>query len=220
MLTTRDLLPASIEICRPSESRRYGFIRVKRARKDRNDAQSESAPNPATPADATKKADATMPPQQNADPADAMRQLRLKMLTTNPTDFGIQVTAEFPKVYGALAEFLIGDNTVTVVSLCDGNASLYTTSTFGVIGGQAHETVRTAATAFVNAAQPYHDAAIATTEFPYPESGRVRFYLLTFSGVRVIDTDLASIEAGSNQYGGLFEKANNVLTELRMTTQK
>lgn len=185
---------------------------------DRHCAQRETASNLETPAD--KTTEATMSQKQNADPSDAMRQLRLKMLTTNATEFGLQATAEFPYVYGALAEFPIGNNTATVLSLCDGNASLYTTSNFGVIGGQAHERVRTAATDFVNAAQAYHDVAIPTTEFPYPKSDRVRFYLLTFSGVRFIDTDLASIEADSNQYGLLFEKANNVLTELRLTTQR
>lgn len=164
----------------------------------------------------------TQPPahQQRPDPTEAMRQLRQTMLSTNPTQFGILATEEFPSVYGVLAEFQIGGATATVVSLCDGNASLYTTSTFGIIGGHAHEAVRTAAIGFVKQMQAYHDDATNTAEFPYPKSDRVRFYLLTYSGVRYIDTDLKSIAAGNNKYSDLFESANKVLSELRLTTEQ
>ncbi len=62
-------------------------------------------------------------------------------------ELGIEASDEFPLVYGVLLEFPVGDATATVVAMCDGNASLYTTSTFGVIGGFAHESVREAAIA-------------------------------------------------------------------------
>jgi len=159
----------------------------------------------------------------NADqnnPADAMRSLRMQMLTTPISEFGIKKNNEYPSVYGVLMEFPIGEDTATVVSLFDGNASLYTTSTFGVIGGFAHESVRTAATAFVQAAGQFHGDAISTKEFPYPGSDQVRFYLLTFSGVRVIETDLDSIETGRGKYTQLFDLGQNVLTQLRLTTQQ
>ncbi|CAN5355433.1 hypothetical protein BH11PLA2_BH11PLA2_19850 [soil metagenome] len=149
-----------------------------------------------------------------------MRKLRLKALNASPADFGLKPTQEFPKVYGALAEFPMDEGTLTIVSLCDGNASLYTTGTFGVIGGFAHEPVRNAAATFVRAAQGFQDEAVTTNEFPYPKSDRVRFYLLTFDGVRFIDTDLASLEAGTNKYFTLFVKGNDVITELRKITMK
>ena len=191
---------------------------------DRDDAPSQRARESESTVETASQADKPTPQpshhEQKPDPADAMRQLRHRTLTAKPAEFGIQETEEFPKVYGALAEFPIGDSTATIVSLCDGNASLYTTSTFGVIGGQSHETVRNAATAFVKATQAYCDDATTTTDFPYPKSDRVRFYLLTFSGTRFIDTDLASIEAGSNKYSGLFEKANDVLTQLRLMAEQ
>lgn len=149
-----------------------------------------------------------------------MRKLRLRTLTAAPADFGLSRTREFPEVYGALAEFPMDDGTLTIVSLRDGNASLYTTGTFGVIGGHAHEPVRTAAGTLVRAAQDFCHEAVTTTEFPYPGAGRVRFYLLTFTGVRSIETDLASLEAGTNKYSVLFAKANDLITELRKIVEK
>ena len=63
-------------------------------------------------------------------------------------------------------------------------------------------------------------AAAPTTEFPYPGEGRVRFYFVTFDGVRVIDTDLATITSGTSKYSELFELGQAVLTELRRVTEK
>jgi hypothetical protein len=149
------------------------------------------------------------------DPAAAMRDLRQMMLTASASELGLEPTEEFPLVYGALVELPINNGTVTIVAMHDGNASLYTTGTFGIIGGQAHEAVRSAAIAFVEAAQQYHDEAAPTTDYPYPQPDRARFYLLTYQGVRFIDTDMASLQSGDNAYFPLFARGNDVLTELR-----
>lgn len=151
---------------------------------------------------------------------DAGRSLRLMMLKMSPKEIDISPSAEFPRVYGVLMDWPLDNTTATVFSASDGAASLYTTSTFGIIGGQSHELVRTAAKKFVKEAGRFYDAATPTTDYPYPASDRVRFYLLTFDGVRVIDTDMASINNGAGEYAKLFGLAQVVLTELRRASEK
>ena len=141
-------------------------------------------------------------------------------LTTPPQENGAKPTREFPRVYAILMDWPLGDLVATVFSSKSGAASLYTTSTFGVIGGEFHETVRAAAQAFVKASDQHVTAAAPTTEFPYPQEGRVRFYFVTFDGVRVIDTDLATITSGTSKYSELFALGQAVLTELRRVTEK
>jgi hypothetical protein len=68
------------------------------------------------------------------------------------------------------------------------------------------------------AADRYFDDAVPTTEYPYPASDRVRFYLLTFQGVRVIETELAPIATGTGKYAELFGSGQDVLTQLRLVT--
>ena len=142
------------------------------------------------------------------------------MLSTPAAQVGASPTAEFPRVYGVLMDWPVGEQTATVFASSSGAASLYTTSTFGIIGGEGHQTVRTAAIEFVRAADRFFDSATPTTEFPYPGADRVRFYLLTFEGVRVIDTDLASIENQTSRYFALFDLGQAVLTELRLVTER
>jgi len=140
------------------------------------------------------------------------------MLTTPPARTGEKPTNEFPRVYGILMDWPVGEQTATVFSSSSGAASLYTTSTFGIIGGEGHESVRMAAINFVRAADRLFNSATPTTEYPYPAADRVRFYLLTFDGVRVIDTDLASIASRTSKYAEFFDLGQVVLTELRLVT--
>ena len=149
-----------------------------------------------------------------------MRELRVKMLTTQASEVGIQPSATYPRVYGVLMDWRFGEQTATVVSMGNGQASLYTTATFGVIGGEGHESVRTAAIAFVRTAQVHYDEGVPTTEYPYPELGHTRFYLICFDGVRVIDTETDAVADGTDKRSDLFVAGHRVLTELRSITQR
>jgi hypothetical protein len=157
-------------------------------------------------------------PQQNS--TNAGHGLRLMMLTTPPARTGEKPIEKFPRVYGILMDWPVGDQTATVFSSSSGAASLYTTSTFGIIGGEGHESVRIAAINFVRAADRLFNSAVPTTEYPYPDADHVRFYLLTFDGVRVLDTDLASIANRTSKYAEFFDLGQAVLTELRLVTEK
>src|SRR5436190_1683350 len=70
------------------------------------------------------------PAEPKKNPADAGRAVRQVMLTTPPAKFGVKPSQEFPRIYGILMDWPIGELTATVFSTSTGAASLYTTSTF------------------------------------------------------------------------------------------
>ena len=146
--------------------------------------------------------------------------LRRMVLTTPVEELGFTADEEFPTVYGVLTEWDIGDVTVTIMSLRDGTASLYTTSTFGIIGGQGHENVRQAAMHYVKTAEKFDKSGRLVTEFAYPKSGQVFYYLLTYNGVRLVVGEEAAIARGSDHTLPLFGAAQHVMTELRLITEK
>lgn len=159
-------------------------------------------------------------PSSASSRAEVMRGLRTNLLTTPAAQFGVSPSAEFPRVYAVLMDWPLGEHTATVVSLCDGSASLYTTGGFGVIGGHAHDSVRAAAIQFVRSAEKHHDAASAATDHPYPSAGRVSFYLVCFEGVRVIESRLNDLTSGQDPCFDLWGDGQRVLTELRVMTEK
>ena len=149
-----------------------------------------------------------------------MREMRLKMLTAAPGDFGQKPTPEFPRVSGVVMDWPIQAATITLVSFSTGDASIYSTGTFGILGGIGHESVRIAATNCVKIAQGFYDDATPTKEYPYPTNGHLRFYLVGYDGVRVIDADLESVKRDGAKYSDLYKAAQRVITELRILTQK
>lgn len=158
------------------------------------------------------------PPKKS--PAELMREMRLKQLTTPPKEFGQKPTPEFPPVCAVLMDWPIEAATATIVARSTGDASIYTTGTFGVFGGIGHESVRRAAQNCAKIADGHFQDATVTKDYPYPRTGRVRFYLVGYDEVRAIDCDIESLMTGKAKCSDLYEAAQRVVTELRLITQR
>lgn len=153
--------------------------------------------------------------------SDAMRDLRLKALVTAPAELGFKPSAAFPEVYGVVMDWPLGGGNVgTVASFADGKAGFYSTSMFGITGDPADADVRGAAITLVRAARDYAAQALPTTDFSYPTPERVRFYLLTFSGVKLVEADRETLESGRSPHWPLFSAAQGVLSRLRATDKR
>ncbi|MBL9205361.1 MAG: hypothetical protein JNN01_09770 [Opitutaceae bacterium] len=145
-------------------------------------------------------------------PADMMRAMRTAWLTRSP-EKGIHASAD--EVVAVVMDWPIGNQTATVLSSSGGDASLYTTATFGILGGIGHEKVRKAAVAFVEASQRFITLTSPTTHFPYPDSETLTFYMVTPSGTRVVSFRMTDVEKADSPARVLFECGQQVLTELR-----
>jgi hypothetical protein len=154
------------------------------------------------------------------DPEDAGKALRKMVLTTPPEQLAFSPDEEYPQIYGVLTDWRIGEDTASILAMRDGSASLYTTSTFGIIGGQGHEKVRAAAQRCVRVGRKFVARSVKTSEFPYPEDGQVYFFLLGYEGVRLCKADEKAARRGSDVIGELFAAAQDVLTELRLVSQE
>jgi hypothetical protein len=148
-------------------------------------------------------------------PAEAMRAMRTGWLTRVP-EKGSYTSAN--EVVAVVMDWPLGEQTATVLSSSVGDASLYTTATFGIIGGIGHEKVRKAAVAFVEAGQRFLKLTTPTTTFPYPDSATLRFYMITPAGTRVVSFPLADTEKIGSPARELFGYGQQVLTELRQIT--
>jgi len=159
--------------------------------------------------------------ESKKDPKDAGRALRQMFLTTSAAKAGIQPSEDYPRIWGVAIDWPIGDGHIaTVVSLSDGSASVYTTGTVGVIGGIGRQTVRAAAKNLVREADRYFSDSSPTGDLSYPSRDHVRFFLATFGGLRLIETDLASLNERRSKYSSLFNAGQDVMTQLRLVWEK
>lgn len=159
-------------------------------------------------------------PKGKADPAKVMREMREKWLMTSADRIGVKDFTGSAGIYGILMEENMGKFTATVLAALTGDASLYTTGTFGVIGGVGHEPVRNAARKFCFEAEKFFPQCKKVDAFPYPEGQDVVFYILSKGGVFSTVAKKTDIVSEKHALFPLYVAGQEVLTQLRLITQK
>jgi hypothetical protein len=143
---------------------------------------------------------------------DVMKDLRLRALQELSDEFGDE---QPDKPILAMMDIGFPNATASVVGAATGDASIYLSSGGGVIGGIGHENVHAAAIAFVDESAKHLDEMTATSEFPYPETGHVRFYIRTRDTVRMADRLEEDLGEKRDPLWPLFYAGQNVITQLR-----
>lgn len=141
--------------------------------------------------------------------------LRNMAFTVKPDTLGLALSKDKTEVYGVIMDWEMGGAIATTIAYMTGDASMYTSTGGGVIGGGQHQNVNSAAKQLIKVAQTYLDKAIKTETTPLPQTDIVKFYLLTNKGVYVGQEVMSNFENNSSKWLGLFEESNKVLTELR-----
>jgi len=151
--------------------------------------------------------------------ANTFGDLRGMAFSVTPDQLQLSLPSGKTVVYGVLMDWGIDTSTATIVSYQTGDASLYLSSGGGVIGGGQHQNVTSAAKHLINLAQSYLDKAEISETKSLPKQDEVNFYLLTNKGTYVGRDIMKNFDNNTSAWLPLFEQANKVLTELRLTTE-
>lgn len=108
-------------------------------------------------------------------------------------------------VWGVLMERGYSKGVATFVALVDGTASMYLSTGGAAVGGKAYTPARAAALKLCSRAADALAATTSTDKFPTPAKGRVRFYVLTGTGVRTAEVDAVPGPADADVAGPLAE---------------
>lgn len=146
--------------------------------------------------------------------ADTYRDLRNQILTLRPQSLGMAGASQGP--LAVLMETGFPEAVATLVCVADGSASLYFSNGGGIIGGGEHEAVSIPARSFIASARAFQDAFKPTTDYPLPDNGSVRFYMVTASGVhaakQLVEDDLGNMR---ERLSPLFHRGHDVITAIR-----
>jgi len=148
-----------------------------------------------------------------------LREIRLKVLATPPSKIGRVPTQEYPHVDTVIMDWPVQDAIISVMGSSGGDASIYTSGSFGLLGGGKYENIRNEAKKFVKVAEKYYLDAIPADDFHYPRAAHVRFYFICYDGVRMIEPDIASLSDGKSKYSDLFVQGQKVIGELRRVAE-
>lgn len=149
------------------------------------------------------------------DPAATSASLRAMALSRTPKDGGFVPSAFGPNVFHVVMETGLKDAAYSLSCFFDGSTSLYFSRGGGVIGCGEHETVKEAAIAFVSLANDYAERMTATTEYPLPATGFVRFYVRTPSATLTSETPERDLGEKRDSAWPLFYGGHAVITRIR-----
>jgi ankyrin repeat protein len=157
-------------------------------------------------------------PSAERPAAEIYVKLREQALSCSRSSLGYPEPPADAPAWGLLMETGYPNGTATLISMQDGTASLYFSGGGGVIGGIGHETVRKAATAFVQSAGKLSRDLNRTENFPLPKTGRTVFYVLTDGGTLTADALEEDLGHGRHPLSALFHAGHAVITELRLVS--
>jgi hypothetical protein len=150
-----------------------------------------------------------------ADPVEVVRGLREQALSMVPKELELTPGPGHTQVWGVLMEIGFPDATATLVTIVDGSTSLYFSNGGGIIGAGERAGVREASQQFVALADTMVDSFSVTSSYPFPEVGRVRFYLRTFDGTRTADAAEQDLAQQEHPLSALFVAGHTVIAAIQ-----
>jgi hypothetical protein len=110
--------------------------------------------------------------------------------------------------------------TATLVCLADGTTSLYYSTGGGMLGSGEYSPVAEASKALIMQAESHLQDMVSNNVFPLPKIGRVRFIILTYTGLFTGEAAEEALERGNHRLSPLFLKAHEALEQLRVSAEK
>lgn len=152
-----------------------------------------------------------------SDPAAVARGLRDQALGVQAEQ--LHLRPDRPPVWAVLMEIGYPKAVATLAVFADGTTSLYFSSGGGVIGAGAHASVQKAAETMLSTANQLRSVCTPVTATPYPEPGRVRFYLRSAEGTLGAEAQEQDLGNHKHALSPLFHAGHGVLTAVRLVSE-
>ncbi len=146
--------------------------------------------------------------------------MRKLAFTIKPEDMDIKIGNAY-QVYGAVVDMGVDTNKIaTMICFIDGTTSLYFSEGGGIIGAGRHESVKNAASTFLEncfSVLPVTENADSIDKLP--AENQHTFYLFTKAGIFTITIKLHDVKK-CKEYQSLFSHSQIVLNEIRKISKK
>lgn len=124
------------------------------------------------------------------------------------------------EVYAVLMETGYPEAVATLVSACDGSASLYYSSGGGTIGAGGHAGPNAASKKLVAMAASFLKHLAKTEKSPLPKEGYTRFYFVTRSGLFTAEAKEEDLGESRLPLSPLFHAAHELIHEITLIDAK
>jgi hypothetical protein len=157
-------------------------------------------------------------PGSGSKPGEVYAGLRSLALTADRKDLRRPDGEPWSGALVAMMEIGLPEGAATIVAIGDGTVSMYTSGGGGVLGAGDHAAVRAAADRFRGVAAEARGQLQATTDFPGPTAGEVRFQLRTEDGDFTGAAPESTLASGRHPLSELYAAGQDLVTEIRLAT--
>lgn len=148
------------------------------------------------------------------DLAQTYTEVRTTVFGIDLSNLAQRRTDTVDRIWGIVMEAGFPDAAVTLLALADGTVSIYLSSGGGLTGLGDYEQISDASQRLIALATELSGAADPVCEFPLPQKGHTRFYLLTYTGT--LSVELAEHDLGMNSVlTPLWERGHELLSMIR-----
>ena len=141
-------------------------------------------------------------------------------MRTEVANLSADEARRFPYIFGAAMDWPFEDGVMTVIASCDGETSICSGLNASIADGVEPRKVRGAAKRFVKASHEFVDEAVEAQDFTHSEADKVKFYILSYDGPRVMQADAEAIRSRKHRLHPLYAAAQKVISELRLGGEK
>lgn len=146
--------------------------------------------------------------------------LREMAFSTSPEQLNIVFQDNELAVYGVIAEWNMGDATITLVAYATGDTSLYLSSGGIFIGAGQHTDVNELVKSFVQFSNTMLENASHDESNSMPVGDEIKFHFKTNKGKYVVIDRMSNIESRTTQNAKYFDAINQVITAIRIKSEK
>ncbi len=137
------------------------------------------------------------------------------LLSTDPGQLGQKKDENLPNCFALVSEFHLAVAILTLLTVQDGTTSLYMSNGAAIIGGGQHQAVRQFNRKLLLLAQDLVQNGDICSEFPFPNSSEVFFYLVCWDGVRRRQDLESSVRQGKGDLAPLYLTVHELLSAIR-----
>jgi hypothetical protein len=154
------------------------------------------------------------------DRSEVIRELREKVFAVSPEDLAVAPGRGHQYVWAVLMETGYPEAVVSLVVIADGTTSLYFSNGGGVIGAGEHADVRAASARLIALVDTRTAEFELAQEHPLPKAGRVKFYVLTFDGLRTFEAPEKDLGEHRHHLSDVFHAAHAVISAIRESEER
>lgn len=141
--------------------------------------------------------------------------LRSMVLGLDEAKLGDRVV-QLPNVLGVVVDWSLGDDFATFVALADCTASMYTSAGGGTIGAGGRPGIDAAGAALLQTVEGQLERFVSVGTASGPHLGRVTYWALTRTGLRVLDHSSEGPTPGDAGLAALGGALQEYVTQFRL----